>query len=157
MTTTVDPETGRIANAAKRVREDVADTVGTAREKAGDAYLAARERAHSAYDSTREGVDARPGIALVGGIALGALIAAILPGTRREDQAFGKVGRRIRETAKQAANAAREEGVRKLDELGLNKETARQKLGDIAGGAKEAARASATAARDTAKAAQTNH
>ncbi|WP_172840868.1 hypothetical protein [Allosphingosinicella indica] len=121
----------------------------SAREKTSAAYQAARQRAHEAYDSTKEGIDSNPGAALIGGIAVGALIAALLPRTRQEDKTLGALGQRIRDTARDAAKAARTEGTRKLDELGLNKETARQKFTELADGARAAAKSSAKAARGT--------
>jgi ElaB/YqjD/DUF883 family membrane-anchored ribosome-binding protein len=141
---------GRLSAATGRVRE----TAGAARGRAGEAYSAARERtsalygsarerASSAYQNTREGaaragrrtadeIDANPVGALVAGLAIGALAAALMPRTRREAETFGKLGSRINETAREAARAAREAGRGKLEELGLNADNAKQKLSEVA-------------------------
>lgn len=137
--------------AARKAR----DAYETARTRGTAAYDSARERAEDAYGTARENLAANPGAAVLGGLALGALIAAVLPGTRRENQTLGKVGRRVRDTAREAARAARDEGVRKLDELGLNRDVAKEKFNALAGNAKEAARSSATAARESVKSSRT--
>ena len=158
---------GRVAAVADKVR----DGADTARAKASDAYSAAREKTSNAYGSVRErastaagtvrakagtarrttanGIDANPAGALLGGLAIGALAAVLLPVTRRETEALGSVGRRVTEGAREAARAAKEAGRGKLDELGLNKDAAKQTLGDIASKAGEAVRTSATAAAQT--------
>lgn len=162
-TTDMDRDTdtgrdGRMSAAKDKVRE----RTSAARERAGDAYSSARERASQAYGSAREnasyarqrtaqGIDANPAAALVGGLALGALIGAILPRTRREEELFGDYGRRVNERAREAALAARDAGTSKLDELGFNRETAKQKLDELTSSAGEAARSSATAAKQTLK------
>lgn len=162
-TTDMDRETGagrsgRMSGAKDKVREKTT----AARERAGDAYSSARERAGHAYGSAREnasyarqrtadGIDANPAAALIGGLALGALIGAILPKTRREEELFGEYGRRINDRAREAALAARDAGTSKLDELGFNRETARQKLDELSSSAGEAARSSASAAKQSLK------
>jgi hypothetical protein len=151
-------EGGRLSAAASRVR----DTATTARSRAGEAYGAARERTATAYGTAREsasratrktadGIDSNPVGALVGGLAIGALLAAVLPRSRREQELLGDYGRRVTDTAREAARAAREAGTGKLDELGLNKDAAKQKLNELASNAGEAVRTSAGAAAQTLK------
>jgi ElaB/YqjD/DUF883 family membrane-anchored ribosome-binding protein len=169
MTTTADNDTdtttgnegGRLSAATDRVRETASaatqrasDAYSSARDRTSAAYSTARERASRATERTADGIDSNPGAAVIGGLALGALLAAVLPKTQRESQAFGQVGRKINETAKEAARAAKEAGRSKLDEAGLNADTAKQKLGDIAASAGEAARTSATAAAQAVKGSQ---
>lgn len=174
MTTTqyeneTDANKGRVAAATDKVKEkanalgrSASDTLDTARAKASEALGAARDKTSAAYDSARDGatratrrtadgIDANPLGALVGGLALGALVAAVLPRTRREQEALGDYGRRINETAKEAARAAKEAGKGKLDELGLNADAAKEKLGALASSAGEAVKTSATAAAQTVK------
>jgi ElaB/YqjD/DUF883 family membrane-anchored ribosome-binding protein len=183
MTTTRDTDTttnsgtgddsgGRLSEATSRVRETAGaatqragEALDSARTRASDAYSSARERTSAAYDSARErasrasertaeGIDSNPGAAIIGGLAIGALLAAVLPKTQRESEMLGDVGRKINDTAKEAARAATEAGRSKLDEAGLNRDTAKQKLGDIAASAGEAARTSASAAAQAVKGSQ---
>lgn len=140
--TSPQEERGRFASATDRVRE-TASAAGTraseayavARERTRSAYGAARDRASSAYDSTREEIDRNPAAALVGGLALGAILAAVLPKTRQEAQLLGDWGKKLNDRARSAASSAKEAGIGKLDELGVN--TVKEKLASLAGGKKK--------------------
>lgn len=131
----------RSRSAADRVR----DTASTARAKASDAYSAAldrtraaygsaRERASDAFENTRDGIEANPVAAVVGGLAIGAILAAVLPRSQRETETLGKLGERLNDSVRTAAKSAREAGVAKLDEFGVN--AVKEKLAGIAGGNK---------------------
>jgi hypothetical protein len=127
----------------------------SARERTAAAYAAAREKAGSAYESAGrragEGIDSNPVAAVVGGLAIGAIVAALLPRTRREDELLGTAGRRINEGAREAARAAREAGKGQLDELGLSRDGLRSKLDEFTGRAVGAIKDSAGAARGKGK------
>ena len=107
----------------------------SARERTAAAYAAAREKAGSAYETAGrragEGIDSNPVAAVVGGLAIGAIVAALLPRTRREDEMLGTVGRRLNDGAREAARAAREAGKSQLDELGLSRDGLRSKLDEF--------------------------
>ena len=122
----------------------------SARERTASAYAAAREKAGSAYETVGrragEGVDSNPVAAVFGGLAVGAIVAALLPRTRREDEVLGTVGRKINASAREAAAAAREAGRGQLDELGLSKDGLRGKLDEFTGRAVGAIKDSAGAA-----------
>lgn len=141
--------TDRVRESASAVRSRAADAYSSARERTSAAYGAARERAGSATRRAGDSVDTNPELAVIGGLALGAIVAALLPRTEREQQALGQYGRRINQTARDAARAATDAGRSKLDEIGFNKETARQKLGEVASTVGEAARNSATGSGQT--------
>lgn len=136
---------------ASAARARAGDAYSTARERTGAAYDRARSRAWRAGHRTADGIDANPAAALIGGLALGALVAAILPKTRREEELFGQYGRQLNDRAREAALAARDAGTRKLDEMGFNEETARRKLDELSSSAGEAARTSASAAKQSLK------
>ena len=80
---------------APSLRARAEDAYEGARERAIEAYDATRERASEATARAREGVGEAPLMALGGGLALGALIAALLPRTKAEDRLLGPVGERI--------------------------------------------------------------
>lgn len=121
------------------LRESAAEAYDSARQRTAAAYGRARERASSAYANTREQaaqqIDANPFGILIGGFAVGALIAGLLPRTERENRALGAVGGRINEAAADAARAARDAGREKLDELGLNRDGLTERLGEFASSA----------------------
>lgn len=110
----------------------------------------ARERAVEAYDSAREratgGISEAPLLALAGGLAAGALLATLLPASRREQDLLGPVADRIKDKASDAASAAREAGQQRLGELGLTREAGSDTLRTILDGAGDAAKVSAEAA-----------
>ena len=109
----------------------------------------ARERAINAYSSARDNVSdtlsEAPLLALAGGIAAGALIAALLPRTESETRALRPTARRVKDSAQAAFDAARDTGTRRLDELGLNREKAADTVRSLFQGVSDAAKASAEA------------
>jgi hypothetical protein len=123
----------------------------TARDRTAAAYATARERAGTAYETagrrTSEGIDSNPVAAVVGGLAIGALVAALLPRTSREDELLGSVGRKINDSAREAANAAKEAGKGQLDELGLSRDGLRSKLDEFTDRAVGAVKSSAGGTR----------
>jgi hypothetical protein len=127
----------------------------SARERTAAAYATARERAGSAYDTagrkTIQGIESNPVAAVVGGLAIGAIVAALLPRTSREDEMLGSVGRKINDTAREAANAAKEAGRGQLDELGLSRDGLRSKLDEFTDRAVGAVKSSAGAAAGAAR------
>lgn len=127
----------------------------SARDRTTAAYTAARERAGSAYETagrkTSQGIDSNPVAAVVGGLALGAIVAALLPRTSREEELLGGVGRKINDGAREAAKAAREAGRGQLDELGLSRDGLKSKIDDFTGRAVGAVKSSAGAAAGAAR------
>jgi hypothetical protein len=114
-----------------------------------------RERAIEAYSSARDNVGATlseaPLIALAGGLAAGALIAALLPRTDSETRLVKPTARRVKDSARVAAKAARDVGGKRLDELGLSREKGEETIRGLFQGVSDAARASAEAALDAAR------
>jgi hypothetical protein len=115
-----------------------------ARQRAIEAYEGARDRA---VDTLGEA----PLLAIAGGIAAGALIAALLPRTNAEARAIRPTARRVKDTAKAAFDAARETGTQRLDELGLSREKGEETIRSLLEGVADAAKASANAALDAAR------
>jgi len=109
------------------------------RQRAIEAYGNARGRASDALDEA-------PLIALAGGLAAGALIAALLPRTRTEERLVRPYANRAKETARSAAQAAKEAGRDRLNDLGLTPGKGNDAVRSIIDGARDAARASAQAA-----------
>ena len=122
-----------------------------ARERAIDAYDSARERAAEAGARAREGLKEAPLLTLGGGLALGALLAALLPKTRAEGKLLGPVGGRITDTARNAADAAKEAGREKLAELNITRDAGASAVQSLIDGIGEAARTSGKAALDAAR------
>ncbi len=120
MATTTDrtestTQSGTDGSAASRSR--AAEAYETARERTSSAYSAALDRAGDVSRRTAERASNNPVGAIVGGFALGAVIAALLPKTERETQTFGRFGSKITDAGKQAANSAVEAGREQIDKL----------------------------------------
>jgi hypothetical protein len=109
-----------------------------------------RTRAIAAYDSARRkaggGIDEAPLLALAGGLAAGAVLAALIPASRKERELLGPVADRIKGKASDAVSAAKDAGQARLDELGLTRDKGADTIRTILEGAGDAAKASAEAA-----------
>ncbi len=114
---------------------------GTAspRERAIDAYDNARERAAAATAKAGDQIEQAPLIALVGGLAAGALIAALLPRSERETRLLAPVGEKITGGARSAIDAAKDAGRDKLNELNLTRDAGTSALETIIRGVSDAA------------------
>jgi hypothetical protein len=114
-----------------------------------------RQRAIEAYESARnrttDTLSEAPLLALAGGIAAGALIAALLPRTEAETRLVRPTARRVRQSARAAYEAARDTGSQRLHEMGLNREKGEETIRGLLDGLSDAARASANAAVDAVR------
>jgi hypothetical protein len=129
---------------------------GTARRTTDETESSgARQRAIEAYEGARErAVDTlgqAPLLALAGGIAAGALIAALLPRTEAEARAIRPTARRVKNSARAAFDAAKDTGTQRLDELGLTRDRAEETVRSLLEGVADAAKASANAALEAAR------
>lgn len=108
-----------------------------------------RERAIEAYDSARRrasgGIDDAPLLALAGGLAAGAALAALIPASRKERELLGPIADRIKDKATDAVDAAKEAGQARLDELGLTREAGSEQVRKIVEGLGDVAKVSAEA------------
>lgn len=103
------------------------------RGRAATAFDAAKERTLSAYETARtrsrdtardvtEQLSVYPVGAVIGGMAVGALLAFLLPRTERENRLLGPTGRKLagaaREAARTGLDAGRERAQSLTGELG---------------------------------------
>lgn len=121
------------------------------RQRAIDAYSNARDNVGDAGRRAADTLTEAPLIALAGGLAAGALIAALLPRTKAETKAIRPTARRVRESALEAARAARETGTDRLGALGLTREKGEETIRSLFEGVADAAKASGQAALDAAR------
>jgi len=123
----------------------------TPRQRAIEAYDRARTSVSGAGRRAGDTVNSAPLIAIAGGLAAGAILAALLPRTKAETKALRPTFRRVRETAQAALDAARETGNDRLNELGLTREKGEQTIRSLFEGVTDAAKASGQAAVDAVK------
>jgi hypothetical protein len=116
----------------------------TARQRAIEAYEGARDRASDTLGQA-------PLLALAGGLAAGALIAALLPRSEAETRAVRPTARRVKKTARAVYEAAKDTGSERLGELGLNRDKAEKTIRGMLDGLADAAKASANAGLEAAR------
>ena len=127
MSASRDKEAGK---EAEGVRGRATEVYQAARERTASAYEAARSRAE---DVTRQATDQLaiyPAAAVIGGFAIGALLAAVLPRTEGEERVLGKTARRLTGAARDAAQRGLDAGKDQLDGI---REKAAKKVGEAVG------------------------
>ncbi len=124
---------------------------GGVRKRAIEAYDEARDSVAEAGRKANDAIDEAPLIALAGGLAVGVLLAALLPRTESETRVLRPVGDKLTGTAKAAAAAAKDAGKSRLAELGLTREKGAETLRSIFEEASGAAKTSAQAALSGAR------
>jgi ElaB/YqjD/DUF883 family membrane-anchored ribosome-binding protein len=151
----IDDAYAKASKTAHAAVERTKDGLDQARGKVSDAYASGRDKATEAYASARrktaDGFDSNPLAVLLGGIAVGAVLGALLPRTEREAKVLGAMGEKVRGAAGEAIEAAKGAGRDKLDELGLSKDHARETMKSLLDGAIAAAGSAGAAALDSAK------
>jgi ElaB/YqjD/DUF883 family membrane-anchored ribosome-binding protein len=145
--TAVDKSSAAYAAAADRTGEAYV----SAKDKAEEVLETAREKASQARRATSDGIEGNPLVALIGGIAVGVLVGALLPRTKREEEALGPIATKLTEAARTAAAAARDAGKQSLDEAGVNREAARGQVDKLVDTAVKAATSASTAAADAVR------
>ena len=114
-----------------------------------------RQRAIRAYEDARgkatDTLGQAPLHALAGGIAAGALIAALLPRTEAETRLVRPTAKRVKNSARAAFTAARDTGTQRLDELGINRSKGEETIRNLIDGLTDAAKASASAAAEAVR------
>lgn len=147
-----------IASASEKARGagEVAKRSATAAAEKSKAVAArsvesSKQLAKKASKASADGIDKNPLAIVAGGIAIGAIIGMLLPKTEREKKVLGKAGKAINETAKRAANAAKDAGKAKVDEVGLGTDAIRDQFRDLVSKASEAVKAAGQAAANEAR------
>jgi ElaB/YqjD/DUF883 family membrane-anchored ribosome-binding protein len=108
-------------------RGRAADALEAARDRTTSAYEAARSRATEVTRQASEQMAVYPVAAVLGGFAVGALLATLLPKSAREERLLGKAGRRLTGAAREAAQKGLDAGRDQIDEL---RAKAAQKVGE---------------------------
>jgi ElaB/YqjD/DUF883 family membrane-anchored ribosome-binding protein len=122
------------------------EALGSARERAIAAYDGARDSAAAVGRKASDQLGEAPLAVLAGGIAAGAILAALLPTSRRERELLAPVTDNLRDRASAAVAAAKDAGQARLDELGLTRDAGGQAVRSIVDGATDALKVSAKAA-----------
>lgn len=118
---------------------------------AGEKIKTGGEAARKVGRKAAEEVESFPVAALIGGLAVGAVLGALLPRTRQEEELLGSLGGAINDRAKDAVSAARDAGQAKLDELGISSDAAGKQVGRLIDSLAQVAESAGSAAVDAVR------
>lgn len=163
----------KIGEGFKSATEAAKDGLATVRAKTAQTGAAAREQASKAYSTGRsaaargvndskdlaakamiksgDSFDKNPLAIVLGGIAIGAIVGALIPSSEREKKVMGKAAKKLNKKAKKMAEAAKDAGKTKVDSLGLNGDAVREQFRTLVTKATEALLAAGKAASDEAR------
>lgn len=116
-----------------------------------DRTQAAKDKAADVAHQAATRIETNPLGILVGGLAVGALVGALIPRSTREKALLAPLGRKFTETVKTATQAAREAGMQELDQRGLTKDAAKDRAKSILSDVAKAAGSAGTAAAQSAR------
>ncbi|WP_404370513.1 hypothetical protein AB5I39_02110 [Sphingomonas sp. MMS24-J45] len=137
---------------AKGAKPRAAKAAAAVRSSATKAATATTETARDFARKTAAGVEANPVGVLAGGIALGAVIGALVPRSKQEAKLLAPVGKRISDTTRGAIDAAKDTAKAEFDVLGFSRNAARDQVGKMLGGVIKTLATAGTAAVLSAKA-----
>lgn len=118
------------------------------KDKASTRTSAAKNKAKV---KTSESIDKNPLAMVLGGIAIGAIVGALLPTTERETKVLGKAGKKLNKKARKMAEAAKAAGTEQAGNLGLNGDAMRAQFRELVSKAAVAVKAAGQAASEAAK------
>ncbi len=137
---------GAAKNASSTAKRNATAAVDKGKAAASRSVASSREMARKAGKNTTQTIDKNPLAIVVGGIAIGAIVGMLLPKTEQEKKLLGKAGKAVNDTAKRAAQAAKQAGKERIDDLGLNADSMRDQFRDLVNKASEAVKAAGQAA-----------
>ena len=151
-----------IKSAANSAKAKTSRSSSAAREKASVALEKSKGAAEAGVEHSRvmaqhaktktsDGIDKNPLAIVLGGIAIGAIVGALLPRTERETKVLGKAGKKLNKKARKMAEAAKAAGVGQADMLGLNGDAMRAQFRELVSKAALAVKAAGQAATEAAK------
>lgn len=154
MTTTPLPDDthdhSRIRDGIDTAREAVSHSIDKSKAIAEHAVDVTKAKASETARSTSQAIDANPLGILVGGLALGAIVGALVPRSAREKALLKPLGAKIGATAALAVAAARDAGTSELKTLGLDTTSLRGQAKSLFDGLGKVASTAGNAAVKTA-------
>lgn len=122
----------------------------------------AKPRTHAAkpaeltlLDRATDAAEANPLALVAGGLALGALVGALLPRSERERQLLAPVGAKIGTSFAAALEAAKDAGKAELADAGISRDAARDQVRGLIDGLLKAASSAGSAAAHAAASGKT--
>ncbi len=138
-------------NAGSTAKRSATAAVDKGKAAASRGVESSRAMARKAGDTTTQTIDNNPLAIVAGGLAIGAIVGMLLPKTAQEKKVLGKAGKAVNDTAKRAAEAAKQAGKGRIDDLGLNADSIRDQFRDLVNKASDAVKAAGQAAASEAR------
>lgn len=142
---------GNSADHSDSLRDRATHAYESAVTRAGETVETSKESARDAAHKANDFIEGNPLGALAGGLALGAVVGALLPRSEREKKVLAPVGKTVSAAALAAVAAAKEAGRSELEELGLTKDAARGQAKSLFQGVVKAASHAGTAAAEAGR------
>ncbi|MBN3559007.1 hypothetical protein JYA60_12300 [Sphingomonas yabuuchiae] len=150
MTTETHDQQTALREKIDHTRETASQAYHDAKDKAATALHTSKDKAGELAHKTARSIESNPLGILVGGLVVGVIAGALIPRSAREKELLTPLGKKLGETIRQATQAARETGLRELEEAGLTKDAAKDRakslFDDVVKAASNAGSAAAKAA-----------
>lgn len=140
-----------LASANTRARGTANAASTRLQQKAADTIKSSKQLASKAREKSSDSIDKNPFAILLGGLTLGALAGALIPKSAAEKKILGGAGKKLNEKARMMADAAKQAGMKKVDQMGINKDSARAQFRDLVSKASDAVKEAGKAAGDAAR------
>lgn len=147
LTTAREEAVDRLSTARDGARDRIATTSDATRRRLSDAQARSQQTISEASDRIGENYRANPLVFGLGAAAAAAVLGALLPGTRREDQVLGDYADQARDLAEDARHKATDIAGKTLDTI----QDESQKRGYSADTAEESVTKAVDDARDIAR------
>jgi ElaB/YqjD/DUF883 family membrane-anchored ribosome-binding protein len=146
-----DSAKAKTTQSSAAARKKASEALEKSKDAAAAGVEQSKDLARQAKAKTSEGIDKNPLAIVLGGVAIGAIIGALLPHTQRETKLLGKAGKKLNKKARKMAEAAKVAGMNQVDTLGLNGDAVRAQFRELVSKAAVAVKAAGQAAADAAK------
>lgn len=146
-----DSAKAKTARSSAAARQKASVAFEKSKDAAAIGVEQSRQIARQAKAKTSEGIEKNPLAIVLGGIAIGAIVGALLPRTEREAKVMGKAGKKLNKKARKMAEAAKVAGMTQVDALGLNGDAMRAQFRELVNKAAVAVKAAGQAATEAAK------
>ena len=134
-----------------QAQETAAKVVEGIRGKPEAVLRTSKANAKEAVERANRQIDGNPLSIVVGGLAVGALVGALIPRSAREKELLAPIGKRVGDTARQALVAAKDAGREELDQAGLTPSAAKDRGRELLDGFSKALSSAGTAAAQSTK------
>ncbi|WP_082450541.1 DUF883 family protein [Sphingomonas sp. Leaf22] len=143
---TIDTLKEKASTAAHATSDAAHDAAKRASDAAHEAAQRASEAAHEAAKRASDTIETNPLAVLAGGLALGAVVGALLPRTAQETKTLAPLGKKLAAAATAAAATARDVGKEQLTAALPSKDGAKEQIRAAFGTVVQAAKDSGKAA-----------